>query len=336
MKSLVLCMSFSLEQNKTYILQGRFSDLDQVCEQIKIIQNIQIIQLSIGTLQCEVAIVAFDTIQLIFSKSSCPLYVVSGQPSDHFIPFTCVLEPGGSDLIYHHRRISCDTLLSIEPDQEIRMVVPAQMQLVNLQIRRDVMQDYWQLMEWPGSNELFLPAHYMHVPVALPSIRAYLNQLLKRIRQQPDWLQSVHFKQQVVDDLVPLLINAIASDRQTVFPPPPLLSRSKLVQQAEDYMMAHLDQPLTLKDLCIALHTSDRPLFHGFQTMFGVGPMEYLKIQRLHSVRRALKVADPATTAVKMIAQKFGFWSLGHFARDYKMLFGELPSETLRQSRGSF
>jgi transcriptional regulator GlxA family with amidase domain len=57
----------------------------------------------------------------------------------------------------------------------------------------------------------------------------------------------------------------------------------------------------------------------------------YLKTLRLQAVRTQLQLAEPATTAIAEIANRFGFQSLGHFSRDYKTMFGELPSETLKQ-----
>jgi AraC family ethanolamine operon transcriptional activator len=66
--------------------------------------------------------------------------------------------------------------------------------------------------------------------------------------------------------------------------------------------------------------------------MFGISPMEYLKIQRLQRVRCSLKAADPETTSVTAIAQQYGFWRSGHFARYDKTMFGEQPSETLKRA----
>jgi AraC-like DNA-binding protein len=49
----------------------------------------------------------------------------------------------------------------------------------------------------------------------------------------------------------------------------------------------------------------------------------------LNGVRRGLRDAEKGV-AVQDVAAHWGFWHLGQFAQDYKRLFGELPSTTLR------
>nr|WP_278003364.1 helix-turn-helix domain-containing protein [Nodosilinea sp. TSF1-S3] len=95
--------------------------------------------------------------------------------------------------------------------------------------------------------------------------------------------------------------------------------------------MAHLDQPLTLAEICQAVYASKRSLHYGFQEMLGMGPMAFVKVQRLHGIRRALLYADSKPETVAQIAHQWGFLSLGHFSRDYKQLFGESPSQTLQR-----
>ncbi|GHU15365.1 hypothetical protein AGMMS50225_28560 [Betaproteobacteria bacterium] len=52
-------------------------------------------------------------------------------------------------------------------------------------------------------------------------------------------------------------------------------------------------------------------------------------------MRQGLRCAGsdgvPALDTVGDIAARWGFWHLSHFAADYKEMFGELPSDTLRQ-----
>lgn len=63
-----------------------------------------------------------------------------------------------------------------------------------------------------------------------------------------------------------------------------------------------------------------------------MGPKRYRLLRRLHLARRALREAAPDTTSVTDIAMRHGFWQLGHFAVDYRALFDETPSATLRKS----
>ena len=62
-----------------------------------------------------------------------------------------------------------------------------------------------------------------------------------------------------------------------------------------------------------------------------MGPMRFLLRRRMHLARRALREADPAATTVTAIATQFGFWELGRFAAEYRILFNEPPSATLRR-----
>jgi AraC-like DNA-binding protein len=50
----------------------------------------------------------------------------------------------------------------------------------------------------------------------------------------------------------------------------------------------------------------------------------------MHLARRALIRADPATATVTGVATEYGFWELGRFSVQYRALFGESPSASLR------
>ena len=60
-----------------------------------------------------------------------------------------------------------------------------------------------------------------------------------------------------------------------------------------------------------------------------ISRVTYLRHQRLHGARRALLQAAPTSGAVKHAALDWGFPHHGHFAHDYRTLFGESPAETL-------
>jgi AraC family ethanolamine operon transcriptional activator len=51
----------------------------------------------------------------------------------------------------------------------------------------------------------------------------------------------------------------------------------------------------------------------------------------MHLVHRALLLATPGTATVTQTAMDHGLWELSRFSAQYKVLFGELPSATLRR-----
>jgi len=107
--------------------------------------------------------------------------------------------------------------------------------------------------------------------------------------------------------------------------------RRQIIRKAMDFVDQQADEYLVVEDLATAAGVSERTLRTAFQDYFSVGPVRYLKLRTLHQVRSALKAADPSITNVTEIATQFGVWHFGRFAQDYQFLFGELPSETLRQ-----
>jgi len=62
-----------------------------------------------------------------------------------------------------------------------------------------------------------------------------------------------------------------------------------------------------------------------------MGPMHYLWLRRMQLARRSLLSADPAIKTVTEIATAHGFGELGRFAVEYRTLFGESPSATLKR-----
>ena len=104
--------------------------------------------------------------------------------------------------------------------------------------------------------------------------------------------------------------------------------RERVVRRAEEYLQAHLGDPLSLLDLCREVAVSERTLHYAFREVRGLSPMTYFKASRLNAVRQELKTAPAGTASVHEIAQRWGFWHTGEFAADYRRLFGELPSQT--------
>jgi AraC family transcriptional regulator, ethanolamine operon transcriptional activator len=109
-------------------------------------------------------------------------------------------------------------------------------------------------------------------------------------------------------------------------------SQAFIVKAAEDYALSHTDDRVYVGDLCRAAATSERALEYAFKNVVGLTPVAYLTRLRLHRVRRALLASTHGSNTVSAVALDWGFWHFGDFSRAYKDCFGELPSETLRQT----
>jgi AraC family ethanolamine operon transcriptional activator len=109
-------------------------------------------------------------------------------------------------------------------------------------------------------------------------------------------------------------------------------SRLRAVLRAREFIDAHLDQPISLMQICRVSYASPRALEYGFREAFALSPMAYVRCARLSRVRHELHLAEPRPRTVTRLAMKWGFWHLGQFSRDYRAFFGELPSETLARS----
>jgi AraC family transcriptional regulator, ethanolamine operon transcriptional activator len=103
-----------------------------------------------------------------------------------------------------------------------------------------------------------------------------------------------------------------------------------LVRRSRELLESNACSPLSILELCERLKVSRRTLQASFQTVAGIGPLEYLRDVRLNAVRRRLGTTTSSELQVGDAAAEMGFFHLSHFARNYKELFGELPSETPR------
>lgn len=161
-----------------------------------------------------------------------------------------------------------------------------------------------------------------------------LNQTFHRLDQMlfsnPSSPYSSHIYEQLEYELQRLLITTFTSTQ-------PLKHRSnsiknkRTINRIMEYIEVNKREPLTVRDLCGIAGVTERALGYSFARYFGVSPSTYLKSLRLNHVHRELRKADPAETRITDVANSYGFWHMGKFAADYRSLFGELPSETLRK-----
>jgi AraC-like DNA-binding protein len=107
--------------------------------------------------------------------------------------------------------------------------------------------------------------------------------------------------------------------------------RVRVITRFEEYLASRKYEPVHLPEICAAIGASERTLRACCHEHIGVGPVRYLWLRRMNLAHRALLRADPTKTTVTTIATDYGFWELGRFSVEYRALFGEAPSATLKR-----
>lgn len=293
-------------------------------------RDVNLTQLSLERFQSEFILIDFGEALVMFFQPHGPVQCF-GSKVDGYLDFSYVLDWHKAPMMIHGHHVAHETFYGLDPYREMDMVVPPNQVHFCLQVKRQLAEDCAEALDHEGLDDHYLRNNFAHAPETLPQVADYIRELFSVVHQRPEFLAQPDCKTLILEDLMPLVIAALPSQQTSTQGLTPL-SRTNLIKEARACINEHLAEPLTVKTLVENLHTSKRTLFYAFEEAFGIGPMTYLKVQRLRAVRQRLKAVEPGDSNVTQVAQKFGFWSLGHFSRDYKTMFGESPRETLRQA----
>lgn len=161
-------------------------------------------------------------------------------------------------------------------------------------------------------------------PLRAKRFRRYLERLITIAdRQGPSAVRATSVRS--VLTFLSLLSDDESGRRQ------PVARRVAAVRRCEEYVLEHVYDNPTLEDLCGVSGLRARTLINAFHAVTGYSPMAFLKAHRLNAVYRELCTADRAKTRIIDVATNWGFWHMGHFTADYRAMFGETPSQTLRK-----
>jgi AraC family transcriptional regulator, ethanolamine operon transcriptional activator len=237
----------------------------------------------------------------------------------------------GPDLFFNGQRVPAHAVMCGRGD-DIDMITPADFTLMAIVAERSLLEPLWERMyHKPLAAWLERQLVLRTTAVKADALRALhltaLDQAGALALRQPE-AQTLR---QLRDEILIEWIEALPAQVDTRGLDT-LQRRKRLVDQACELMLARSDEPLSILEVCSQVGISRRKLNYCFHDVLGTTPVKYLRAVRLNGVRRDLKRAAPAQT-VQDIATRWGFWHLSQFAQDYRRLFGELPSATLKGPR---
>lgn len=212
------------------------------------------------------------------------------------------------------------------------------------------------ILKGGGNHFALTPSGFMGLPISLSN--DYLTELLRKYGNKERIYKLIHqsevidlnaedaFKIQqklialnkadkidfdlMINELPSLLLKSILNVADQL---PKKYSTSKqiLLNRILIYIQENLNRRVNTLELSKVFKISERKLRYIFRESIGCSPMRYIKIIRLNKTRKDILYAKE-NIDINLVANKWGFNHSGQFAADYQMLFGELPSETLKKS----
>jgi AraC-like DNA-binding protein len=130
-------------------------------------------------------------------------------------------------------------------------------------------------------------------------------------------------EQQVIDAVIECL-SPMSAQEET----PAARRHRKIVGRFEELIQAGSSGRVT--DICNEIGISGRLLRECCRMHLGISPTEYRRRRAMQQAHRELRNGDPEKLTVTEVARRHGFAALGRFARNYRAIYGESPSATLR------
>lgn len=168
-------------------------------------------------------------------------------------------------------------------------------------------------------------------PSALERLRALHRTASRLAETNPAAFGKPAIVTPLEHDLTDALMACVASNSSTEAARS-RVAHSRVIARFEEFLEARRREPVYLPEICAAIGASERTLRSCCHERFGTSPIRYLWLRRMHLARSALLAANPAFTTVTEVATGHGFWELGRFATEYRKLFGEPPSLSLRRA----
>jgi len=102
-----------------------------------------------------------------------------------------------------------------------------------------------------------------------------------------------------------------------------------VLTKAIAYIKEHIEEPVTVQQICKALFISSSYLYYCFAKYMDVTPKQYIMLQKLQMVQQALANNVNPTSACR----QYGFGTYSTFYRNYQKIYGCRPSDNPPKTR---
>ena len=286
--------------------------------------NLDFMQLKQGKLSADLTQIICDDCQLGYAKMSAAVKQDGISPAGVWT-FAFVNEV---KVYWRNYIVHPSSIIIYAPGSEINTVSAANFEVLTFSVAESLLSNLAIEMKEENFLEALLSIDLMNIQKeSWSSLRSVLHQKITSQARNPKNEIDKEFIHSFTKKLLGLLKqSAISADKVSS------MNRLKLIQTAEQYMVQNIGEPISVVDIARQCQVSERTLLYTFKERFDVGPKAFMNILKLNNAYHRLHIATDISS-IASLARASGFWHMGQFYKDYKKFFGELPSQTLKNSQ---
>jgi len=312
-----------------FLLKNTFDEIEKVTETIRG-WELEFFQLDKGKFRGDFMQVGNKSVILTYFKSNRKIEMRGRAPREMMtfgIPLLI-----SSPIIWQEHTITEKRVQVYNSDVALKAVVPAGFETFTISIS-EILFD--ELVKTIGDEDnIYLNIEnesLMCDEENIDRMHNFLERFSDTIESEQSALSDDHL-QRIIEEEIPERLIDLFSSGIPVNLKPSSAQRIRAIEEFIEYINEFSDDRLTVLDFCKRTNVAKRTLEYATQDRFNTSPKKYLNAHRLNNVKKELrKSSSSSTKKIADIANQHGFWHMGQFAKDYKILFGELPSDTLSQ-----
>ena len=313
---------------QVFFLHRQFNDFEAYCESARH-WDLDYYQLDRGGFSSERLM--FGNSTTIFSNVRMGRRMLQrGATPSGLITFGVLANPNIS-IHWRNHDIVGDKLLIFPPGGELYSITQPDFDVFALSLAEATLDRTCHSLELPDFRNLIDGNDVFNCqPQSMRLLRKWLQKTALGLVDSANSAGGSVQLQQLEEELAYRLITTLAESRGYV-QKPVMRKRDHALETTVNHIVESARPVISVQELCAIANASERTLQYAFHERFGQSPKAFTLIYRLNNVRKMLSRADPDIDRIYEIAGHYGFFHMGQFTTDYKYLFGELPSATLRQ-----
>jgi AraC family ethanolamine operon transcriptional activator len=313
--------------SKPFYLNQEIDDFDQFCESARR-WDLDFRQLEAGPFSGQ--LLMFGNARLNFTRCRLSRKILQHGATPKGLVTFGILANAETGMFWRNIAVDGSALFVFPPDGELLAITQPDFDVFAISIAEDTLESVCTLLELPdfktlvNQNEVF-KCHPKKM-LRLRHLLFHINQILNS--QTGEYVTS-RFLIQIEQELAVQLLSTLSNQLHTIGRKS-LRKRDVSLKAAESYIYESSGAVPSIPEICAAAHASQRMLEYAFKERYGMTPQAFVLMERLNRVRKQLRSESFGEHRISDIAREHGFSHMGQFGANYKKLFAESPSSTLK------